>query len=1224
MNVFGSPVAGVVYGVPQQLRISVELSSGVRTGLVDGSLTLAVELSATSEFTTHAAIRLDGLAPQVSASPNNQTIEASSFPATLAAGTTVLTVDSVIVNNPTVAVWVFDTATSAWVEQLIAVGTPIPPMALTPQPGGLTITPGLVQNPIDIAHTGLQTYRVTVNMSSLHSNAAHPEVTLEFELHGGDGLQFNNPNFGQHPNGLSQWQRRVTGNYVQFRERARATTTADWPDWPDWPTSGNAGSEAGIQAAFPNAPTIFATPQIRVHETSQIFFSPTALVTGHIFEDPAALFSTGLAGTPGIEGFLSSMPPTPGEHPNQRLMASLSLSDTGAAILGQNHINRLSGTLVLEISYVIPNYNGATLTTRRVGGAAGPDTPGTVLFSRQTLVHGAAAVGVTFNGAYARQFVSGLWLPPITITETRPQSLHFNWTSGAPAGTSNINAAGVGGQTTHHLRLLGPRDYVWNVAPTAAQGVQPLSQLSVRDVRGVFATAIPTPTVLRHYIDPTTGRPALILSLTVPGRGEHPRQNVSAVLELNNLALIPTRDDVPTGDVYVELAFGRWTGPADAVARTIWTPQIGHLLVQQFNAAGFNATQRGAAEQALINIGRGLNATPLVQAATGNGRTSSPSVTDAANAILAGLTAAGVPSGSLPNLATVEGWIQSEEWGRTLDWFPTPGTPTGPTEDTWVNRLGNWGPYNKHVGIRGLASLELRTAGDVPTLLSGQANFPGINWSHTGDHPWSDNATNNALAGTRTARVQLHELVPGALDVGWMSSVANFALDESISEGVQFMHAAWRILNTAPGGDEVGWTHVPMRHLSDTLDAATAVGVPTLTTDDFRIFVPRNQTPNIYRTLEVVFWVSVRAGFEADFDGADILVNVSGSATANLDSGNTSEVIAYVVDPITVALLGELLPIDVGQVMTPTEVTPIPNIRISETDWGRLPRGEVFQIGIEAIPIGVLGNHAFLSNSGVIACVDGSGLEVRATQLTLTNGSMVMRFEVIRESIEANGPGTIILEDNRIMGTFLPGIQYGISVNAPAVAANTRRGWTGRGQFDAVPYFVEIIEFGEFDYEGLPPGIGEPGDNIPTPPQVLRLQEGVPFLGVDQPLVWETVGNYRVGMVSLRAFAYLIGIESDEIDWDEATQTAVIRGLSSQGVNAGVQVTQGVSTARVFEAGAWVNHDIASFAHGEGHVLSGSVSAVNRFDRLYVPFRFAANAFGYSVELIGYNLVEFR
>jgi len=1034
----------------------------------------------------------------------------------------------------------------------------------------LTIAPGVVRNPEQIAHTVPRSFDITMDMSRLHTvqtlaNSAQLLFTLSEQ-------------------------------YVRFS--------------PLFPIP--ADEDGG-------------TPIIRVHPDSQLFYAGNP---GVLIPNPASLFTgTGNPGSDAQKGQLHVLPVT---TPWQELTAFLTLSDEGVAVVGGIDIHRLSGTLVLTIEGIRPHTAGGRITVRRIGGQeqfAVQDT----LVNNQLLVQGAANWGVNFNGASARYFTSGLWLPEITITERRPMSFHQSWAYGA-----NQNGTQQSGQVIHYIRLLGPRDYVWNV--DAVGGVQPLDAFEVYDRRGTFGAAgvmtNPIFEVIGQHIDGRTGRPALMLRMTVPAISQRSgvMQQVAAEFGLRNLSLFPTRDDVPRGNVNVDIEFGLPGGLASTALAPIWIPQpttgtvtavvtyaeynaavdagIINALVPAPVAADFPASIVGPANitnpqitAALIQLGRGYLAPQSIQANARADRLPHPQPGEIAQAI----TNAGA---TLPMLTP---WQLAG-----LSWFPQGGGFVT-AETTWARRGDNWSG-SKTVGYRTIAALELRTweadnDEDLPVIVSGQRNFPEVGWERQGAHPWTNNAHNNAVEGSRTARVQLVELVPGALELGWNAAVVEFTLPDEVRDGAQLMHAAWRVTQYGQTNAEVGWHHVDLLD-QDVLPPVTALGIGALTRDRFRLTLPRNPHPNRLRTVEVVFFVSTVAGYEV-LIGEDLVVVATGNATGNLAPDNREVTIAHVADPIVVSLDGDRVQIDVGQVMTPTSLTPIPNITIEETAAGRLTRGTIFTIGVEALPIPVFGNHALVDT---VVVHDNSGLEVRATRVG-TGQTAYMRFEVIRESI--NGPGKLVLSNNYVIGTFLPGIVYGVSVNGTPTAAwptpanisqnpiaqNTARGLSGPGNFDVVPYFIDFIEFGEFDYEGLPPGVGDDSGTPGLPNVDLRLWAGMPAWYAESqrvatPFMWRYLPQYglRVAMVNPRVFADRFGLN---LTWDEGAGAWTITGN-------GITVVGTVNSPNAVINGETI--DIASFiSYASGP--AGSVYPMIVEERSFLPVRFFANVFGLDISL---------
>jgi hypothetical protein len=108
-----------------------------------------------------------------------------------------------------------------------------------------------------------------------------------------------------------------------------------------------------------------------------------------------------------------------------------------------------------------------------------------------------------------------------------------------------------------------------------------------------------------------------------------------------------------------------------------------------------------------------------------------------------------------------------------------------------------------------------------------------------------------------------------------------------------------------------------------------------------------------------------------------------------------------------------------------------------------------------------------------------------------------------------------------------------------------------------------------------------------------------------------------VGFVSLRVFADIAGAEILE-DYPGPGEVT-IRGLHSDGQRTvTVTVRTGNRFIGVYVSGgthrAW---DIAEFSGHLTNVPYGQVSTINYQDRLYLPFRAVANAFGYDLRVEG-------
>jgi hypothetical protein len=935
-------------------------------------------------------------------------------------------------------------------------------------------------------------------------------------------------------------------------------------------------------------------PTIRVSRQSQLFDS-------HGFiQYPESLFSSVAPGGAwnGMLNVIQSV------NSNQVVRAALTASgdglgadgepalNSGRAATGEhNHLAGISGVLVLEISGIRPNYSGGRMSIRRIGSA--PGEANLPLVTNSIVVFETVGHGINVNGSDPLVFEHALALPQVTVTERRALSFEQAGTAGdspfgiqgftARRGGARAQVPGTGDRNSHfdwngaaaappagtapafynlRFQFLGPRDFIWNVN-AVNDGIELLGGFGITS--NIYHVNDIHWSVVSHRIDPATGRPALEIWVEVPAR-THPNNLVVANFNFNGLALVPIRDN-NLDEIEIEVSLGDFDGTTTGLAFT-WTPIIDTINV----TPPLTSTEMWQ----LIQIG--LDSPDEVP---------SPARVNAIR----------------PNLDDAVTW-QAVFQGQTT------------TNARWRYRNANW-RGNKVVGIRTGVTLELLLREDEPRqLFSGQLNFPAADfnpglagWGGSERHPWADHANLNPFHGSRTGTLTISEFTPGAFNTGWVNSIVDINLDNP--DGVQFMNAAWRIRSGETARTD--WTVVSLFD-GVVLPGADMPAATILTESSLRIFVPRIERPRELRHLEVVFWVSTVAGYN-ELYGGDLSVTVTGNGVEALAHNNRNLVIAEIIDPITVTLDGDLLYIAVGQVMSPTEITPIPDIVIQENR--RLAIGTRFTVSLEAYPIAVLGHHALVQSiaSGT------NGLEVRATRVG-TGDAAFMEFEVIRES--QGELGEIRLSNNHVIGTFLQGITYGISVNATPVATysataalpvnqaqrntltrtnpiaqNTARGLTGRGNFDHIPYFTQVVTFDRFIYEGLPPGVGTPGIA-----QQVRLVEGmvIPHPTGDIADPFRLVNG--VGMLSLRAFQVLAGFP--EPDW--TAPVATITGTGQFGELVTVVVTQGSNIATI----NGVEHDIASFGTGLSGA-PGTIQPLNIDNRIFLPMRFVAEAFGMRV-----------
>jgi len=137
----------------------------------------------------------------------------------------------------------------------------------------------------------------------------------------------------------------------------------------------------------------------------------------------------------------------------------------------------------------------------------------------------------------------------------------------------------------------------------------------------------------------------------------------------------------------------------------------------------------------------------------------------------------------------------------------------------------------------------------------------------------------------------------------------------------------------------------------------------------------------------------------------------------------------------------------------------------------------------------------------------------------------------------------------------------------------------------------------------------------------LRLWEGMgPIGGADTPFIWYSVPNTRnrVGLISLRAFAYFIG-DSNPV-WDGDIRMATTSGFDAYGNWVTVEVVQGSAVANIVVNDVVWQVDIATatdFLSGP----AGTVVPVFINNRIYLPLRFVAEVFGFTVTAEGSDVV---
>ncbi|MCL2572034.1 MAG: copper amine oxidase N-terminal domain-containing protein [Defluviitaleaceae bacterium] len=462
-------------------------------------------------------------------------------------------------------------------------------------------------------------------------------------------------------------------------------------------------------------------------------------------------------------------------------------------------------------------------------------------------------------------------------------------------------------------------------------------------------------------------------------------------------------------------------------------------------------------------------------------------------------------------------------------------------------------------------------------------------------------------ATNSTATLRIVENVGNALHMG-----PGHPINFQFPEGIQPMQMRYRLYPTgAPG---FGWTEWQTR-------PATGQGTnPNVRFISDHIIslnhgLPQGRTA--LRTLEVEFRLSVEAGFEHKYDG-DIPVTVTGPGVALLPEADNTAVIGTVWDPITVTLEGGPVAVDFVGRENNIPRTPIGNIIIEETRGGSLAMGDHLWIyvGRQLLPRPW---DITLVNEGTVITDNQSGLQVTVTRnhrvLSAGGESIVMQLTVTRAA-DPDIQGSITLSGNEVFGIVYYDEIYSIVVSGNAVARNhslvANHNVTGaniviNGVFNTFPYAVRFIE-NIIPEDGISGGQALSLDGV-------RFDPVVAIGGITPPVIWERLPGmaHEAGFVAARAFAVTAGVADENINW--ASGVATISGWNYQGQWVTVILTQNSTTATIVVDGAVGTVDIADFAEGQSGP-SGTVAPVFRNNRIYLPFRFLFNAFGYQNDYV--------
>jgi len=625
-------------------------------------------------------------------------------------------------------------------------------------------------------------------------------------------------------------------------------------------------------------------------------------------------------------------------------------------------------------------------------------------------------------------------------------------------------------------------------------------------------------------------------------------------------------------------------------------------------------------------------------------------------------------------------------WGTTFN-PGNPGTDGEDAQGVrWTHWHRGW-DARLHVGIRGGATLtasvynmqymrtgHLGTPRGITGALGNVAN-PGVHtvsgqWNNVEGVNWvpgnRDNAGLPHFTGVPTATLIIEEDSPGAFSVGFGTPIHFDFLDDDGNPhpGVRVLGVQARAGNdnigryrgnfrgffeggsAANGFSNADWNRERQNWMTfagwmNALDnrLPVAPGVGRVSADGrTTIYLPSQTISDVGgpAALEIRFWLSLEAGYEWKY-GDGVYVTISGGGVSNLQDEYRRVRVGNAVDPIQTNVTGGTFPVlevETGRLYNIVGRTALSDVEIDIIDPNAFRMGQELWVYVTS---DVLARAGDVSLAGIPTInVEGSTLRFdsgRFVQTQVVGGNTAVAFTVIRTATAGDEPVATI-SNLAVEGSVFPGINYQIVVTGPSIANNEQSIFDqfmgnahggvlrhmNRGVFTSLPYhgtFIVNASDGLGNFDGSGPQVGPTGREF-------RLVEGVPFGGVAEPLIWNIVGPNRVGMVSMRAFAVLIGANPEQdIVWNSADRIAEVRGLHFDGVTPiGVAVRIGGTGASVMHGDAHREVDIATavnFLSGP----AGSVTPLVFNDHVYLPLRFMAETFGWTVERQG-NVVIFR
>ena len=560
---------------------------------------------------------------------------------------------------------------------------------------------------------------------------------------------------------------------------------------------------------------------------------------------------------------------------------------------------------------------------------------------------------------------------------------------------------------------------------------------------------------------------------------------------------------------------------------------------------------------------------------------------------------------------------------------PTPGVTTTtnvsrPTNDGTARRVDNL-----LVGRRVGTGLVLSLVGEeLPELRTGSLNEARL--FSIGTPSVTGSGTEYGL---RTATVEVRELAPGF----WghiLGDRVDFTFEQ---DGVAIVGAAARagrqthrynIFNWSGGwldiDEQSGFagnrvvTDASNHGRVTVTENVVSVVMPPMPGDNAQQASDRVLTE--IRRMEVTFWISIVAGFEAANPNTDIYVTVSGPGAAGLAANNRTLAVATPVDPVSLRLLGGAVELGADMVGDTIANRSISDIEITIYEPHLLRPGQTFELFISGTQANQqLGLHMYANR---VAQVSGNGLALATGVMggagvpgVIGGSGISFQITQIPDIDDNNGPVTITISGVLVSGTLVPDVQYYVVLAGSAVAENVvvERVQPNVANFVARPYSAAAISNRR----------AAGGTNVGAS-LVISTTDVFPGV-VGAPLAFQTIAGANVGLVSLRAFANLIGSTADDIrpDYPTAGQHTIL-GRDVYGRNVQVTVASGSTNVTVVIDG--ITHqvtDLASWAGPQTGVAAGNLPVVNIGGNVFLPFRAMANIFGYDVEMVTAFSVRF-